>query len=144
MPSSQNLKWRSAVLDGFAVLIAILLAFGIDAWWDLRNEDEEARSYLQALKTELIDNRATIDQDIQFLQSLVAESQSFLDDVVSPEASPTYEQVSEMVWTIGPDQTTPLLSAAVDASALASVRSDFRDFNLRYNIQNGSFTEFNW
>lgn len=30
--------WKRALLDGLAVLAAILLAFGIDAWWDSRND----------------------------------------------------------------------------------------------------------
>ena len=55
------MKWRSAVLDGFAVLVRILLAFAIDAWWDLRNQEEEAQAYLEALETELIENREIID-----------------------------------------------------------------------------------
>ena len=174
MSENRNLKWRAAVLDGFAVLVGILLAFAIDAWWDLRNQDEEARSYLQALETELIDNRRIIDRDFQSLQRWVAESRAFLEDVVSPEANPSYERVSEMVWKTGPDQTTSLLRAAVDdltssgglqtirsaelrraiaqyvrtlesdAGELDDLRNNFREYVLQYHIEYGSFTEFSW
>ena len=174
MSENRNLKWRAAVLDGFAVLVGILLAFAIDAWWDLRNQDEEARSYLQALETELIDNRRIIDRDFQSLQRWVEESRAYLEDVVSPEANPSYERVSEMVWKTGPDQTTSLLRAAVDdltssgglqtirsaelrraiaqyirtlesdAGELDDLRNNFREYVLQYHIEYGSFTEFSW
>jgi len=174
MSENRDLKWRPAVLDGFAVLVGILLAFAIDAWWDLRNQDEEARSYLQALETELIDNRRIIDRDFQSLQRWVEESRAYLEDVVSPEANPSYERVSEMVWKTGPDQTTSLLRAAVDdltssgglqtirsaelrraiaqyvrtlesdAGELDDLRNNFREYVLQYHIEYGSFTEFSW
>lgn len=174
MSENRDLKWRPAVLDGFAVLVGILLAFAIDAWWDLRNQDEEARSYLQALEAELIDNRRIIDRDFQFLQGWVIESRAFLEDVVSPEANPSYDRVSEMVWKTGPNQTTPLLRAAVDdltssgglqtirsaklrraiaqyvrtlesdAGELDDLRNNFREYVLQYHIEHGSFTEFSW
>jgi len=38
-----ELKWRSAVVEGFAVLVGILLAFTIDAWWDQRSQQAEAQ-----------------------------------------------------------------------------------------------------
>ncbi len=174
MSESRKLNWRSAVLDGLAVLVGILLAFTIDAWWDLRNQDEEARSYLQALETELIENREIIDQDLQSLQAWVEESRDFLENVAAPKANPSYERVGEMVWKTNPAQTTPLLRAAVDdlissgglqgirsaelrraiaqyirtldrdASELEDVRNNFREYVLQYHIQHGSFTEFDW
>ena len=79
-----------------------------------------------------------------------------------------------MVWETGPDQTTPLLRAAIDdlkssgglqaiksaevrraiaeyvrkldrdASELDDLRDNFREYILQYHIQHGSFTEFDW
>jgi hypothetical protein len=174
MPVSQDLKWKAAVLDGFAVLIGILLAFAIDAWWDLRSQNEEAQAYLDALETELLENRRIIDGDIELLRIWVAESHSYLEDVVSPSANPSYDQVERMVWRTGPAQTTPLLRAALDdlkssgglqsikfaelrhaiadydrkldrdASELDDVRDNFREYILQYHIEYGSFTEFEW
>ena len=174
MLENRGLKWRSAVLDGFAVLVGILLAFAIDAWWDLRTQEENARGYLEAIQTELNENREIIEYDLQTLESWVLDSRVFLEDVVSPEATPSYEQVRQMVWETGPDQTTPLLRAAVDdlissgglqaiksaelrraiaqyvrtlerdASELEDVRDNFREYILQYHLQYGSFTEFDW
>lgn len=174
MSSIHELKWRAAVLDGFAVLVGILIAFSIDAWWDLRSQDEQARDYLEALRTELIENQKIIDDDLESLRTWVADTLGFLEDVVAPGAEPSYEQVRQMVWETGPDQTTPLLRAAIDdlkssgglqaiksaevrraiaeyvrkldrdASELDDLRDNFREYILQYHIQHGSFTEFDW
>ena len=161
-------------MDGFAVLIGILLAFAIDAWWDLRSQDEEAQAYLAALETELLENRRIIDEDLEDLRSWIAASRSFLEDVVSPSAKPSNEQVERMVWETGPWQTTPLLTAALedlkssgglpsiesaelrraiadydrkldrDVSQLNFMRDNFREYILQYHIQHSSFTETGW
>lgn len=174
MPPNQELKWRSAALDGFAVLVGILLAFAIDAWWDLRSQNEEAQAYLAALETELLQNRRIIDGNLEDIRSWVTNSRSFIEEVVSPSAEPSNEQVKRMIWETAPRQTTPLLTAALEdlkssgglpaiesaelrraiadydrkldrvASALDFVRDNFREYILRYHIQHSSFTESGW
>ena len=174
MSESTKLRWRSAALDGFAVLVGILLAFAIDAWWDLRRQDAQAQAYLAALETELQENREIIVRDLEELEDWIWDSRKYLEEVVSPQAKPTYEQVREMVWRTGPNQTRPLLRAAVDdltssgglqaitsaelrraiaryvrtldrdATELEDVRSVFRTYQLQYHIEYGSFTEFDW
>ena len=170
----RQLNWRSALLDGVAVLVGILLAFSIDAWWDLRNQREEADSYLAAVETELTSNREALIEELEIIRSWVAESEGFLNTVVAPGASPTYDQVREMVWKTGPNRTTPIARAAIDdlmssggfqviespklrraladyvraldndASELEDVRDFFNHHVLPYHIREGSFTEFDW
>ena len=174
MPSSEQIPWKRLIAEAAAIVLSILLAFGIDAWWDLRAQEEDARGYLEAIQTELKENREIIEYDLQSLGSWVLDSRIFLEDVVSPEATPSKEQVRQMVWETGPEQTTPLLRAAIDdlissgglqaiksaeirraiaqyvrtlerdASELEDVRDNFREYILQYHLQYGSFTEFDW
>ena len=46
---SKALPWRRAVLEGLVIVASILLAFGIQAWWDELQEDEQRREVLSAL-----------------------------------------------------------------------------------------------
>jgi hypothetical protein len=157
----RQLNWRSALLDGFAVLVGILLAFSIDAWWDLRNQREEADSYLAAVETELISNREALTEELEMIRSWVLESEGFLNNVVAPNASPTYEQVREMVWKTGPNRTTPIARAAIDdlmssggfqviespqvRRALADyVRALDNDASELEDVRDFFFTEFDW
>ena len=169
-----ELKWRSAVLEGFAVLVAILLAFTIDAWWDLRSQQAEARAYIEAVRTELIANRETLIEELEILRGWMAESELYLNTVVAPDASPSYDEVREMVWKTGPQRTTPLARAAFDdlvssggfqvidsaelrraladyarsldddAAEQEDVRDFFNQFIYPYHVGQGSFTEYDW
>lgn len=174
MSKLAQLDWRSALLDGLAVLVGILLAFSIDAWWDLRGQREEARAYLAAMETELVSNREALVEELKIIKSWVEQSEGFLNNVVGPDASPTYNQIREMVWLTGPNRTTPIARAAIDdlvssggfqvidapklrraladyvraldndASELEDVRDFFNLHILPYHIAEGSFTEFDW
>jgi hypothetical protein len=169
-----ELQWRSAVLEGFAVLVAILLAFAIDAWWDLRSQQAEARAYIEAVRTELIANREALIEELEILRGWVEESELYLNTVVAPDASPSYDEVREMVWKTGPYRTTPLARAAIDdlvssggykaidlaelrraladyarsldndATEQEDVRNFFNEFIYPYHVGQGSFTEFDW
>ena len=174
MVAIKELRWRSALLEGFAVLVAILLAFGIDAWWDIRSERAEARAYIEAMRTELIANRETLREELDVLRGWMAESEQFLNTVVAPDASPSYDEVRKMVWETGPYRTTPLARAALDdlissggfqviesaelrrvladyersldrdAGEQQDIREFFNRFVLPYHVSQGSYTEFDW
>ncbi len=174
MSGLKSIEWHRLGIEAAAIVGSILLAFWIDAWWDLRSQGEEARAYLAALETELLENRQIIDRDLEDIRSWVADSRSFIEDVVSPSAEPSSEHVKRMVWETGPWETTPLLRAALedlkssgglpaiesaelryaiadydrkldrDASELEFVRDNFREYILQYHIQHSSFTESEW
>ena len=150
------------------------MAFAIDAWWDIRTQQEEAHAYIEAMRTELIENREILLEGLDAIRGWVLESEDFLNTVVAPGASPSYEDVRKMVWETGPSRTTPLLRAAVDdltssggfkiidsrelRQALSNylraldgdaveqdrVRDAFSRFVLPYHLNHGSFTEFDW
>lgn len=156
------------------MLLGILLAFSIDAWWDLRTQNEEARAYVAAIRTELQANQEALGEELATISAWVSESEWYLNNVVSPDASPKYDQVREMVWKTGPDRTVPLARAAIDdlissggfqvidsprlrrsiadyiraldedADELQDVRDSFNQFIYPYHIQEGSFAEYDW
>jgi hypothetical protein len=174
MSGLKNIEWHRLGIEAAAIVASILLAFWIDAWWDLRSQGEEARAYLAALETELLENRRIIDGNLEDLRSWVTDSRSFIEDVVSPSAEPSNEQINRMIYETSPSQTTPLLMAALEdlkssgglpaiesaelrraiadydrrldrvASQLDFVSDNFREYILRYHIQHSSFTESDW
>lgn len=46
------IPWARVVIEGLVIVVSILLAFGIDAWWDELQERERERTYLVALRSE--------------------------------------------------------------------------------------------
>ncbi len=62
MPESQAIPWKRLSAEGAAIVVSILLAFWIDAWWDARNDLAEEREILVGLEAEFVDLRARLDQ----------------------------------------------------------------------------------
>jgi len=52
MPNSQQIAWKRLLAEGVAIIVSILLAFGIDAWWENRQERTEEQQILQGLNEE--------------------------------------------------------------------------------------------
>lgn len=51
---SREFRWIRIVTEGGVIIVSILLAFGIDAWWDGRLQREEERLVLERLRDEFI------------------------------------------------------------------------------------------
>lgn len=112
--ATSGLRWRSAILEGAAVLLGILAAFSIDAWWGVRAERQALAASLAALETELEANRSQVQEDLDSLASWIDQSRWYLEHVAAPGANPTYDEVLEMAWETDPRSTTALATAALD------------------------------
>lgn len=68
-------NWFTIVAEACVIVISILLAFGIDAWWDERKENHREHAYLISLRADVIgtirDNERVIaDQNREHEQML--------------------------------------------------------------------------
>ncbi len=52
MNVNENIPWKRLVIEGAAVVVSILLAFAIDAWWDNRQERVHEQDALLGLRAE--------------------------------------------------------------------------------------------
>ena len=57
----QKISWQPRLIEGTVIVASILLAFGIDAWWERRNELAEEQRYLAGLEAEFTDNVKTVE-----------------------------------------------------------------------------------
>ena len=46
MTETKTIPWKRLTVEAAAIVVSILLAFGIDAWWDARNDVVEEREIL--------------------------------------------------------------------------------------------------
>ena len=60
MTNSQTIQWKRLAVEGTAIVASILLAFGIDAAWDDRQEQRQERIFLTSLLADFIDSRDRI------------------------------------------------------------------------------------
>ncbi len=61
MQDSQTIDWKRITVEAAAVVVSILIAFGIDAWWQERNERIALVQYLVHFENEVIANDDLID-----------------------------------------------------------------------------------
>lgn len=53
MSNKQSIQWGRLSAEGVAIIVSILLAFGIQAWWDEREQLDDERIVLQSLLTDI-------------------------------------------------------------------------------------------
>jgi len=53
MSKMQSIQWGRLSAEGVAIVVSILLAFGIQAWWDEREQLDDERIVLQSLLTDI-------------------------------------------------------------------------------------------
>ena len=83
MTSAQKIPWLRIVTESVAIVVSILLAFAIDAWWQNRSEIKVEVQYLLALhddlNTSLVlldESEVTVRQQMAYLESLLLINES--------------------------------------------------------------------
>ena len=67
MTEHRIIPWKRIVVEAVAIVLSILLAFAIDAWWDEQKEREVEHRTLQALQRDLIASNDELDKLLQAL-----------------------------------------------------------------------------
>jgi hypothetical protein len=70
----QQRRWRSWLIEGSVIVLSILLAFGIEAWWARRQETLTVRDALAGVADELRAARAELATDGLVHQRLAANT----------------------------------------------------------------------
>ena len=83
MTNPQPIAWNRIAAEGVAIVISILLAFAIDAWWDGRKDRLEEQEILVGLEVEFVDLRSRLDEWAGFNRSGVQFIDRYLSDAVA-------------------------------------------------------------
>lgn len=62
--AATHLPWRRILAEGAAIIVSILLAFAIDAWWDGVRERDQERTVLAGLQSEFRTNSARLEANL--------------------------------------------------------------------------------
>lgn len=77
MAKPQIIPWKRIAVEATAIVISILFAFAIDAWWATKNERDLEHRTLQALQSDLIVSNEELDQLLRRLASARENFASF-------------------------------------------------------------------
>jgi hypothetical protein len=78
MKIAREISWPRIFAEGTAIVISILLAFGIQAWWDDRGDRAEEIRLLEALRDELVRNDLEVTAALQAHRAVAEASKSLI------------------------------------------------------------------
>ena len=76
MADLQKIQWRRIAVESVAIVISILFAFAIDAWWEERQERVEETEILVGLEQEFRETQTLIEDKLRqygLMKTAVAE-----------------------------------------------------------------------
>ena len=125
--ASKHIPWPRVLVEGVVIVGSILLAFGIQAGWDARQEGIEEQRILRALQNDLKDTRAsvtaTLENNLETRDSVMA----LLRLVADPSAVTPSHLNNLMGESITTDQPVPTMSTykeIVSSGKLGLIQSD--------------------
>lgn len=85
--------WSRLFIEGVVIVVSILLAFAIDAWWDERQEAKEAELQVERVVAELEASAILLEQQIEALDVTTDTAKRFLV-MFGPEPGPVDKTVA--------------------------------------------------
>ena len=79
-PPANRIPWLRIAVEGVLIVVSILLAFGIDAWWDRNRDDDARRELVAALRAEFLAG----SEELARAQSLHRRRFDAAGDVATP------------------------------------------------------------
>ncbi len=76
---AKQIPWLRIFVEGVVIVLSILLAFGIDAWWDELGDRRSERETLVRLQGEFERNRTLIESGSGQFRDVAAASQSLYE-----------------------------------------------------------------
>ena len=95
-----SVPWLRVFVEGVVIVGSILMAFGLQAWWDVRVERDEVRTELANVLSELHGNRRLVEQYLEWHERALAASDVFLD-LLQGSSGETMMVPDSVVWGVG-------------------------------------------
>jgi len=123
-----GISWRSAFRDVFLIVVSILIAFGLEAWWDGQRTLAEERAALSAVRDDLRAARLELDSVMLRNERVIAVARVVL--TLSPTEIASLPPDSALQLTRGAygggltfDPTTGALQGLLSAGTLSDIRN---------------------
>ena len=109
----QSIQWGRLSAEGVAIIVSILLAFGIQAWWDQTEQRDDERIVLQSLLTDMSRLQIRLARDKRISEFLIESAVKLLQaeaDLPQPISEREIDKLiynlqlthAESLWESGP------------------------------------------
>lgn len=116
--------WRRVAVEAVVIVASILMAFGIDAWWDQAQSRTAERELLERIHAELTEARQTLSESLATHGRYVEAAESVLAYSVATADTPvpTLQQVSYVFrYASSTHLRTGVLDGAIASAELGLV-----------------------
>jgi hypothetical protein len=127
--SSYTIDWKKLFTEGAVIVVSILLAFAIDAWWDEREQGNDADDQVSRVLAELNANAKVASGQVKRLDKAIISAKAFLD-LLGPEPPAT-----------GIDTIASLLERIYSVPTISFERGASNDFLSSGRLTGGGWTE---
>lgn len=115
MANARDIPWQRLIAESTAIVISILLAFSIDAWWTERQNIAREVRQLQALIAEFDGNRSILDADINRLRGLTTNLDNITKTLSTVSEGSDVEVADRYFWSIRYGGIVDLSTGTLDA-----------------------------
>ena len=131
MMNNENIPWKRLFAEALAIVLSILLAFGIDAWWDERNERIEEKEILLALQIEFEANRVEADSVIRVHENALQFAADLMSLTDAEILALPAEDASRHVRYFAHPRTFDAVRGSVDSLTASGKLGVLQDRKLR-------------
>ena len=96
MPITREIPWPRIFAEGVAIVVSILLAVGIEAWWSDRQIRQDVQDNLIALRAELDSNLGVIERELSYRQVIISSIEA-LDTTIFNESTLSPDEVDKLL-----------------------------------------------
>ena len=124
MNRAREIPWPRILAEGAAIVVSILLAFGIEAWWSDRQDRRESMLLLSALRAEFTANVQLIDIELKYRRAVKADAEKLLERLLLDTEIQTVqltELLTSIVWWGKADLSVGAINSLLHSGKLSIV-----------------------
>lgn len=100
MNKFQEIPWPRILAEATAIILSILIAFWIQAWWEARQQQGDERIFLQSLLDDLSDKRQQLDNDKRYLGVIFESATTLLQAATDTDRELKVGAIDKLIGNI--------------------------------------------
>lgn len=128
MDKKREIPWPRILAEGGAIVVSILLAFWIEAWWQERHERIAETAILEVVVLELRELNERFEENDRHVSAIRQSARKLLEATAHPNPELSDKDIDVLLWDIGwyVDSTfldLPVLQTAISGGDIAVISS---------------------
>ena len=123
----RDIPWSRVLAEGTIIIVSILLAFWVDAWWETNREREFRHTLLSSLLGELKQVQADLNYQDPFFRAMRTSARRLVNAGISPDTDLDGRDIDKLLFEIcfytnGSELKASELNAVVSGGHLPFIR----------------------